>query len=46
LTIEAHRVAGDRGAAMYEFAVRADARLLVAGRATVILDVETTGNSR
>jgi predicted hotdog family 3-hydroxylacyl-ACP dehydratase len=38
LICEAARVAGDQATALYEFEVRSDARCLLRGRATVILD--------
>jgi predicted hotdog family 3-hydroxylacyl-ACP dehydratase len=38
LLCEATRVAGDIGTALYEFAVHSQARTLLTGRATVVLD--------
>jgi predicted hotdog family 3-hydroxylacyl-ACP dehydratase len=38
LYAEALLVAGDQGSALYEFALRSDARLLLSGRATVVFD--------
>ena len=38
LICDAVRIAGDRGSALYEFALRAAAMPLVSGRATVVLD--------
>jgi predicted hotdog family 3-hydroxylacyl-ACP dehydratase len=38
LICDATLVAGDRGTALYEFALRADARQLLSGRATVVFD--------
>jgi predicted hotdog family 3-hydroxylacyl-ACP dehydratase len=45
LEVQAERVSGDRNAIVYEFTLRADARILVSGRATVILDVDAMGES-
>ncbi|MBK8739058.1 MAG: hotdog family protein [Betaproteobacteria bacterium] len=44
LIVQAERVSGDGGAAVYAFTLRAGERVLVEGRATVILDIETPGN--
>ena len=38
LISEALLVAGDQGSALYEFALRSQARLLLSGRATVVFD--------
>jgi predicted hotdog family 3-hydroxylacyl-ACP dehydratase len=38
LICDAVRIAGDRGTALYEFALRAAATPLMSGRATVVLD--------
>jgi predicted hotdog family 3-hydroxylacyl-ACP dehydratase len=38
LICDAARIAGDRGSALYEFALRAAAKPLMSGRATVVLD--------
>ena len=43
LLVQAGRVSGDRKAVVYEFTLRADDRILVSGRATVILDVDALG---
>lgn len=40
LDIEAERLSGDGNNVLYQFAVRGDGRLLLAGRAAVILDSE------
>ncbi|HEX5802892.1 MAG TPA: hotdog family protein [Azospira sp.] len=40
LEIEAERLSGDGNNVLYQFAVRGDGRLLLAGRAAVILDSE------
>jgi predicted hotdog family 3-hydroxylacyl-ACP dehydratase len=45
LVVQAGRVSGDHNAVVYEFAVRADERILVSGRATVILDIDAMGDS-
>lgn len=45
LVVQAERVSGDHNAIVYEFTLRADERILVSGRATVILDVDTMGIS-
>jgi len=45
LVVQAGRVSGDRNAIVYEFTVRADERILVSGRATVILDIDAMGDS-
>jgi len=38
LICEATLIAGDRGSALYDFAMRSEARLLLRGRATVVFD--------
>jgi predicted hotdog family 3-hydroxylacyl-ACP dehydratase len=38
LICEATLIAGDRGSALYEFALRSEARRLLSGRATVVFD--------
>jgi predicted hotdog family 3-hydroxylacyl-ACP dehydratase len=45
LVVEAERVSGDRNAIVYEFTLRADERVLISGRATVILDIDAMGES-
>ncbi|MFC5303238.1 3-hydroxylacyl-ACP dehydratase [Azospira restricta] len=40
LDIDAERLSGDGNNVLYQFAVRGDGRLLLAGRAAVILDAE------
>ena len=40
LVCEATLVAGDRGSALYDFAVTSEARLLLSGRATVVFDAK------
>ena len=45
LLVQAERVSGDGNAIVYEFTLRADERILVSGRATVILDIDAMGNS-
>lgn len=42
LTVEAERVSGDENTILYRFSVAAAARLLVSGRAIVMLDAEKT----
>jgi predicted hotdog family 3-hydroxylacyl-ACP dehydratase len=44
LICEATLVAGDRGSALYEFALRAEARRLLSGRATVVFDANKRMN--
>jgi len=44
LICEATLIAGDRGSALYEFAVRSAARLLLRGRATVVFDANNRMN--
>ena len=45
LVVQAERVAGGRNAIVYEFTLRAGERILVSGRATVILDIDAQGDS-
>jgi predicted hotdog family 3-hydroxylacyl-ACP dehydratase len=45
LVVHAGRVSGDRNAIAYEFTLRADERILVSGRATVILDIDVMRDS-
>jgi predicted hotdog family 3-hydroxylacyl-ACP dehydratase len=45
LVVQAERVSGDRNAIVYEFTLRADDRILVSGRATVILDIDAMRDS-
>jgi predicted hotdog family 3-hydroxylacyl-ACP dehydratase len=45
LVVQAERVSGDHSAIVYEFVLRAEERILVSGRATVILDVDAMGDS-
>ena len=45
LVVQAERVSGDHNAIVYEFTLRADARILISGRATVILDVDAMRES-
>jgi len=45
LVVAAERLSGDGGAAVYAFSLRAGERVLVEGRATVILDIEMRGNT-
>lgn len=40
LTIEAIRASGDDGRVLYDFAIRTSERVLVSGRAAVVLDAE------
>lgn len=40
LVCDATLVAGDRGTALYDFAMRADAQRLLSGRATVVFDAK------
>jgi predicted hotdog family 3-hydroxylacyl-ACP dehydratase len=44
LICEATLVAGDRGSALYEFALRSEARRLLSGRATVVFDASKRMN--
>jgi predicted hotdog family 3-hydroxylacyl-ACP dehydratase len=44
LFCEATLVAGDRGSALYDFALRAEARRLLSGRATVVFDANKRMN--
>jgi predicted hotdog family 3-hydroxylacyl-ACP dehydratase len=44
LICEATLVAGDRGSALYEFALRSEARRLLSGRATVVFDANKRMN--
>jgi predicted hotdog family 3-hydroxylacyl-ACP dehydratase len=44
LICEAARLAGDNVTALYEFALRAGERILLSGRAAVILDAQRPGN--
>jgi len=46
LQVRAERVSGDRNAIVYAFTVSAEARVLVAGRATVILDVDAPADTQ
>jgi predicted hotdog family 3-hydroxylacyl-ACP dehydratase len=43
LTVEAVRVGGDGHTVLYDFSVRGDARLLLEGRAAVVLDAQAAG---
>jgi predicted hotdog family 3-hydroxylacyl-ACP dehydratase len=43
LIAEALLIAGDQGSALYEFALRSEARLLLSGRATVVFDANRRG---
>ena len=43
LSVSAERMAGDASAVLYAFAVSGDGRVLVSGRAAVILDVDAHG---
>jgi predicted hotdog family 3-hydroxylacyl-ACP dehydratase len=45
LTVQAQRVSGDRDAIVYEFTLLAGERVLVSGRATVLLDSDAKGPS-
>lgn len=45
LVVQAERVSGDHSAIVYEFVLRAEERILVSGRATVILDVDAMWDS-
>jgi predicted hotdog family 3-hydroxylacyl-ACP dehydratase len=45
LTCEATLIAGDGRSALYEFALRSEAQLLLSGRATVIFDANTRLNT-
>ena len=45
LVVDTTRVSGDRNAIAYEFSVRAAERILISGRATVILDIDAMGAS-
>jgi predicted hotdog family 3-hydroxylacyl-ACP dehydratase len=40
LVCDATLIAGDRGSALYEFAVTSEGRLLLSGRATVVFDAK------
>lgn len=40
LLVQAERISGDHNAIVYAFTLRADDRLLVSGRAAVILDID------
>jgi predicted hotdog family 3-hydroxylacyl-ACP dehydratase len=44
LICEATLIAGDRGSALYEFALRSEARRLLSGRATVVFDANKRMN--
>jgi len=46
LIVQAERVSGDLNAIVYGFTLQAAARVLVSGRATVILDVDAMGLGR
>ncbi len=43
LTIEAERLTGDTNTVLYSFTVQGDARILVSGRAVVVLDASALG---
>jgi predicted hotdog family 3-hydroxylacyl-ACP dehydratase len=45
LVVQAERVSGNHNAIVYEFVLRTEERILVSGRATVILDVDAMGDS-
>jgi predicted hotdog family 3-hydroxylacyl-ACP dehydratase len=45
LEVRAEHVSGDGGAIVYEFTLLADERILVSGRATVILDIDAKVNT-
>lgn len=46
LTVEAQRLSGDDNTVLYDFALRAGERLLVEGRAAVIIDADAIGAAR